>query len=194
MHHRLRGPQTGVLNPHITYDLFPLGDSSNPSSLLTDTNTQHSRNCELVYSSWCNCRFAESLSIVVTSHPFLIPVLDRGMTEMHGPVSPSLWTPLASSGCSISQDYLIITWDNVTFISVSAVGRTHAHTHTHTHTQHKHTRVRDRDTNANRRHVAVHEEPLVHTKYRDFHISYRKISILICKCELYQSPTSMKEH
>ena len=52
-------------------------------------------------------------------------------------------------------------------------------THTHTHMQHKHTRVRGRDTNANKEHVAVHEEPLVPTKYRDFHISYRKISILI---------------
>ena len=90
---------------------------------------------ETVYASWFNCRFAESLSRVVTSHPFLIPVLDRGITEMHGPVSPSLWMPRASSsGCSTSQDYLIITWGDVTFISVSAVGRTHTHTHTHTHT------------------------------------------------------------
>ena len=68
------------------------------------------------------------------------------------------------------------------------------HTHTHTDMQHKHTHVRDRDTNANREHVAVHKEPLVHTQYRDFHISYRKIYILIFKCELYQSPNSMKEH
>ena len=71
---------------------------------------------------------------------------------------------------------------------------THTHTHTHTHMQHKHTCIRDRDTNANREHVAVHEEHFSHTKYRDFHISYRKISILIFKCELYQSPPSMKEH
>ena len=42
--------------------------------------------------------------------------------------------------------------------------------------------------------MSVHEEALVPTKSRDFHISYRKISILIFKCELYQSPTSMKEH
>ena len=66
-------------------------------------------------------------------------------------------------------------------------------THTHTHMQHKHTRVRDRDTNGNREHKEVNEELLVHTKSRDFHISYRKFSILVFKCELYQSPTSMKE-
>ena len=127
MHHRLRGPQTVVLNPHITYDLFPLGDSSNPAPLLTDTNTQHSRNCELVYASWCNCRFAESLFSVITCHPFLIPVLDKGIKEMHGQVSPSLWTPRASSsGCStshvLSPSSLSLQWE----------GPMHTHTHTQT--------------------------------------------------------------
>ena len=187
MHHRLRGPQTGVLNPHITCDLFPLGDSSNPPPLLTDTNTQHSRNCGLVYASWCNCRFAESLFRVITCHPFLIPVLDRGIKEMHGQVSPSLWTPRASSfGCSVSH---VLSPSSLSLQSEGPM-----HTHTHTVMQHKHTHVRERDTNANREHVAVHEERLVHTKYRDFHISYRKIYILIFKCELYQSSNSMKEH
>ena len=100
-------------------------------------------------------------------------------------VAPYLRT-ISSSHEIISPSSLCLQW--------AGPMHAHTHTHTHTHTQHKHTRVRDRDTNANRGHLAVHEEPLIHTKYRDFHISYRKISILICKCELYQSPTSMKEH
>ena len=99
MFHRLMSPQTVVWNPHITWFISSGWVSKTPHHHCLLIQTQHSRNCELGYASWCNCRFAESLARAVTCQPFLIPVLDRGITEMHGPVSPSLWTPCASSSC-----------------------------------------------------------------------------------------------
>ena len=64
----------------------------------------------------------------------------------------------------------------------------------HKHRRHEHTpvhaHVRGTGTEPEQRtHVSVPEEPVVHTKYRDFHSSYGKVPILIFKCEIQRSPT-----
>ena len=115
---------------------------SNPSYGYKHTH-QHSRDCEFVFVSWGNCRFVDSLPRVVTGHPLLILVLDRGTTEMHGPVSPSLWmSPASSTHCRHLMFFCL-------HIRVSRGLGTWTHTQTQmtqTHTC-THACARHRDTN-----------------------------------------------
>ena len=93
-------------------------------------------------------RFVEQLSGDVNGHPFLIPVLDRGATEIHWPVSPSLWMPRASSSCSskshvLSPSSLLLVWAHTQ--KDMQIEATLAYLC-------KHTRGRHSNTNTNREH------------------------------------------
>ena len=74
-----------------------------------------------------------------------------------------------------------------TLISVSEVRQNHTpstntddtSTHLYPHTCEAHRQKYNRRT-----HVSVPKEQVVHMKYRDFHILYRKFPILIFKCEI----------
>ena len=140
-HRVANAPQTegstdsGFKSPHhLIYFLWVT--PQNPPPLLTDTNTQHSRNCELGYASWCNCRFEESLSrlspVILSSFLSWTGASQRCMDQSplvceclvpHLLVAPHLRT-ISSSHEVMSPSSLCLQW----------AGPTHTHTHTHTHT------------------------------------------------------------
>ena len=110
---------------------------------------QHSRNRELAYVSCCISRLVAPVSWFVIGCYFFIPVLDRGLAEIHVPVTHSLWASHFSSfGCSTFHDLSPLSL----YLLCSGHTPTHRDTHKHWWWKHtyEHTHSRHRDPNANR--------------------------------------------
>ena len=100
-----------------------------------------------VFCNWPNCRYLEPRLGVITSHPFLIPILDRVTAEIRrqttfrlGTLMPPLMVAQQLVSCCL---HLCICPGPDT------------HTHTHTHTQAHaciHTHAQHGDTNTNKVH------------------------------------------